>query len=326
MRRLFVLLVVAVGLAPGTWWRSPPPPDDRRQGLTVTALAVPRADLGPLELVGAWLLDSPNRDFGSYSGLAVLAPGELLAASDNGGMMAFSAPGEGRAHARIGDFTGNGGRSKRNLDIEALARDPATGTIWVAFEMTNRIERYDAHFRRTGRVWPEAMAGWSANAGPEAMARLADGRFVVLAEASPGWFDAETPGLLFAGDPVAGAEPRAFRFRPPEGFRPVDMAPLPDGRVVILLRQIAWGLPPGFAGRLVLADPAEIEQGKPWRAKPLAVLAPPLPSDNYEGLAIEPDGRGGAVLWLISDDNGSAFQRTLLLRLVWRANEKARGD
>jgi len=326
MRRLFVLLVVALGLAPGTWWRSPPSPDDRRQQLRVTPLDVPRTDLGPLELAGAWVLDSPHRDFGSYSGLAVLAPGELLAASDRGTMMAFSAPGEGPARVRIGDFTGSAGRPKRYLDIEALARDPATGTIWAAFEMTNRIERYDARFARTARVWPEAMAGWSANAGPEAMARLADGRFVVLAEGGRDWSDPEMPGLLFPGDPVAGAEPLAFRFRPPDGFRPVDMAPLPDGRVVILLRQIAWGLPPGFSGRLVLADPADIEQGKPWQTKPLAVLAPPLPSDNYEGLAIEPDGRGGAVLWLISDDNGSAFQRTLLLRLVWRANEKARGD
>ena len=48
------------------------------------------------------------------------------------------------------------------------------------------------------------------------------------------------------------------------------------------------------------------------------------PTENFEGLAVVPGQRGGVVLWLISDDNQSAFQRTLLLKLLWRPNEKAR--
>jgi len=104
------------------------------------------------------------------------------------------------------------------------------------------------------------------------------------------------------------------------------LAQLPDGRALILLRMVAWGIPPGFAGKLMLADPATIRAGEAWRAEPLADLVAPLPSDNFEGLAVEPDGRGGTVLWLISDDNDSIVQRTLLLRLDWPANAKARGN
>jgi hypothetical protein len=101
---------------------------------------------------------------------------------------------------------------------------------------------------------------------------------------------------------------------------------LPDGRALILLRKVLWGIPPHFAGKLMLADPATIRAGKAWRAEPLADLASPLPSDNFEGLAVAPAGDGGTTLWLISDDNDSIAQRTLLLRLRWPANAKARGN
>jgi hypothetical protein len=132
------------------------------------------------------------------------------------------------------------------------------------------------------------------------------------------------PGLLFPSDPVAGSTPKRFRFVPHEGFRPVELAQLPDGRVLILLRKVNWRIPPTFSGKLMLADPATIREGKPWLAEFVADLAEPLPTDNYEGMAVEPDGRGGAVLWLISDDNEMTLQRTLLLKLHWRPNAKAR--
>lgn len=326
MRKLFLIFALIVGLAPGTWLRAPKPPADHRQVLDVSALPVPRADLGPLELTGAWVLESPNDVFGSYSALTALDDGTLLAASDKGSMMHFSPPGARQAGVRIGYFGLDGGLPKYQLDVESLARDPADGRLWLGFEGANKIERFDAGFRSAATVRPEAMRGWPANQGAEAMARLADGRFIVLAEGTESWFENEVPGLLFPADPVAGAEPVAFRFALPAGYRPVDMAELPDGRVLILLRKVVWGLPPGFAGKLALADPAAIRAGEAWHVEPLADLDTPLPSDNYEGLAVVPDAGGGMVLWLISDDNDSLAQRTLLLRLAWPANAKARGN
>ena len=41
-------------------------------------------------------------------------------------------------------------------------------------------------------------------------------------------------------------------------------------------------------------------------------------------LAVEPLADGSAVLWLMSDDNRAHYQRTLLLKLIWPGNEKAR--
>ena len=323
MARLFALLLVALGLAPGTWWRSPLPPVDNRQHLSFTPLRLPEVDLGPLELAGAWQLRSRNPHFGSYSALLALGDGTLLAASDRGRVLRFTPPGVRPSRVRFEVFSGRVEDDKTLADIEALARDPASGRIWAAFEVTNRIERRDAALGAGESVAPEAMRPWRAMFGAEAMVRLADGRFVVLAEGG-GRGDA-VPALLFPGDPVAGAEPIGFGFGPPTGFRPVDMAQLADGRVLILLRRVEWGVPPGFSGKLLLADPAAIRAGRPWPAQFLADLAEPLPTDNYEGLAVEPDGHGGWVLWLISDDNEMTLQRTLLLKLVWRPRAKARG-
>ena len=168
------------------------------------------------------------------------------------------------------------------------------------------------------------MRGWPGNAGPEAMARLADGRFIVLSEDPPRWFGRARAGLLFSDDPVEGAEAVEFEFRAPEGYAPSDLALLPDGRVLILARRVEWGLPPGFSNKLLVADPAEVRAGKPWPWRELADLSA-LPSDNYEGLAIEAAMGGAVTLWLISDDNHATFQRTLLAKLAWRPNEKARG-
>lgn len=324
MRRLVALLVVALGLAPGTWWRSPVPTEDSRQPVTFTRIAVPAVDLGPLMLAGAWRLRSADAHFGSYSALAVLGDGTLLAGSDRGRTLQFAPPNKPGPPSRFGYFAGRVPAVKTQADVEAFARDPATGLIWASFEVSNRIVRLDPRSGAVAAAAPAAMRGWRAALGAEAMARLADGRFVVLAEGSQSWFGGEMPGLVFPADPVAGAAPVRFRFVPPDGFRPVDMAPLPDGRVVILLRNVEWGVPPSFAAKLMLADPSAIREGKPWRAVAFAELRRPLPTDNYEGLAVEPDGEGGVVLWLISDDNQMALQRTLLLKLVWRPNAKAR--
>ena len=324
MRRLVLLLVVAIGLSPGTWWRSPAPIADRQQTLHVLPLGQQPRRVGEMRLLGAWELRSPNSDFHGYSALAALDDGTLLAVSDRGRRLRFSPPGASGS-AELGPFSATDqGDEKRLADVEALTRDPRTGRLWAAYENSNVVE-----LREPGgaieRARPAAMQDWPSNAGPEAMVRLADGRFIVLSEGRATWTGAVTHGLLFPGDPVDGAEPVRFRFAPPPGSRPVDLAQLPDGRVLVLTRSIEWGLPPGFSSKLVLADPAQIAEGKTWSGRVVAEIAEPLPTENYEGLAIAPGADGAAVVWLISDDNQSIFQRTLLLKLAWRPNEKARG-
>jgi hypothetical protein len=321
IRSLVLTALLAAALAPGLWWRSAEdwPRDNGVRSLSVEPLAARAPSSWPRELTlaGAWRLSSPYTFFGGYSSLLADADGTLTATSDIGLWLRLRRPDlPGGTKHLFGKVPALPMRRYAS-DIEAATSDPATGRRWYAYEALNMIQRFAPGERRGKAVRPRAMRDWPLNGGPEAMARLRDGRFVVLSE-DPRWLSSGArAGLLFPFDPVDGAKPLEFTFRPPIGYHPSDMAALPDGRVVVLLRAIDPPVPPFFRGMLVVADPADIAAGKEWPWRKLADLANPLPVDNYEGLAILPE-TDGVALWLISDDNLARFQRTLLVKLHWR--------
>jgi hypothetical protein len=316
VRRLIAILLLAALAAPGTWLRTAPAPADFRPLLEVRPLPVAERRIDGFTVLGAWELASTNSHFGSYSALLALPDGTLLAASDRGRFLRFAPPGEGGA-LRFGWLAGDVDTRKEQIDIEAMTRDPVSGRVWLAYEGTNAIERRDSNFRPEDTARPQSMAGFGANSGPEAFARLADGRFIVLSEGPRKWLGSHHPGVLFSSDPVAGGKATPFTYVTGDRFKPVDMVQIPDGRMLILLRRLELGIPPGFSGRLVIADPADIAKGGEWRGEELLALDERLPSDNYEGLAVDPQPDGSLVLWLIADDNNAALQRTLLLKLRW---------
>lgn len=312
------MLVLAGGLLAGVWWRSESAPPSRAAKLTFVPFpALPDCcETGPLKLIGAWQLLSPHDDFGGYSALVRAAPGRLLALSDRGYTLEFSEPDTVALPPRFGAIVGNARELKANRDVEAATLDPGSGRLWIAQESRNAIERHRPGIGREAfRQIPE-MKGWSSNGGPEAMVRLADGRFVVLCECNSGWFASGLhPGLLFGSDPVAEGAAQAFTFAGSQGYRPTDMAALPDGRVLILARRLVWPVPARFAIKVLLADPAEITASGVWQAREVADLADPWPIDNYEGLTIERRPDGKLIAWLISDENGAVSQRVLLLKV-----------
>lgn len=317
--RLVLILLVALGLSPGIYWREtlPPPVTSQRIGIASLleqgAAPVTVDAAGGLKLTGAWALTSRNRIFGSYSALLPPEDGELLAFSDRGTWLRL--PLLDGARARMGTVFADSGAPKNAQDIEAATRDPGTGRIWLGLEGRNAILRMESDFSGETVVEPEGMRDWLANGGPEGLLRLRDGRFIVLAEGA--WGGAGGPALLFPADPAETPASIGFRFDAGGSYSPTDLAELPDGRVLILLRNVHIGLPVGFSARLVVADPATIRAGEAWEWRELAKLGPGVPMDNYEGLAVSADG-DSLTLWLISDDNGASYiQRTLLLRLEW---------
>ena len=154
MRRLLALLLVTLGLAPGTWWRSPVPLANSEQVVSFTPVAAGVDRIGPLEVAGAWVMRSPNAHFGSYSALIALGDGTLLAASDRGRSLRFSPPGARPQRPQLDYFAGRRTARKSQADIEALARDPATGSIWAAFEVSNRIEFLALDIRNYAAIEP----------------------------------------------------------------------------------------------------------------------------------------------------------------------------
>ncbi len=322
IRRLALLALVASGLSPGLVWRDAPAPADPAAGVALRRLDPGQSGLGPFAVEGVWELASSDSRFGGSSGLAAIGRDRLLAVSDDARVLTIDLDSAGLPRRFVlGDFLPDAQRTtKGERDVESLTRDPATGRLWAGYEGRNAIERRDADLalESARTVRPAAMRGWGDNSGPESLTRLPDGRFIALSEGPRRMFGAIHAAVLFPHDPTEDAAGVRFSLRMPEGYDPADMAALPDGRVLILGRKVSL-IPPGFRNIVLLADPAAIRAGREWSGRILAHIAPPFPTDNYEGLAVMPAPQGGypVTLWLISDDNQAQYQRTLLAKLRW---------
>lgn len=271
--------------------------------------------VGELTFLGGWQLDSSDPAFGSYSAL-VFDGGRFTAISDAGGVLSFAMDARDRIiEPRFGDLAQGPGRGleKIDRDAESLAVDPVTGRLWVGYEHWNAIWRYAPGFGRAeASTRPAAMQSWPNNGGAEAMVRLRSGQFLVFSEAGDGPGSSRA-ALLFPGDPTGPATPVLFGYKPPEGFRITDAAELPDGRLVLLHRRISIG--GGIMSKLTVVSRGAIQSGAIVSGREIATLAWPLISDNFEGVAATVES-GRRILWLISDDNFSPFQRTLLLKFA----------
>ena len=200
-------------------------------------------------------------------------------------------------------------------DSESLTYDPATEETWIGYEGSSSIRRYSPRLgRQVGWVAPPLMRRWPENAGPEAMVRLADGRFIVFSEEADGPQSSHA-AVMFPGDPVLN--PRSgteFFYRPPPGYDATDAAQLPDGRVLVLNRH--FSLLDGLSAALTLVDPRDIAPERIVDGRIVAILAAPLTVDNMEALSVERSKAGKVVIWIMSDDNFNPLQQTLLMKFT----------
>ncbi len=330
--RLLLIITLALGLAPGTWLRSPVV-----QGLdhpiTLHAVDEPGEDPPPgWSLEGLWEYKGDGLLFGGYSALLPLDDARMIAFSDRGGRFTFLQPDQPQgpiptAQRAIAEQSVDPAYQTVLFDIESATSDPATGQYWLGFEYTHGFQRYGP--ASEGQA-SEGQAGegqgvrliddeveWTGNSGAEAMARLADGRFLVFDE--PG-----LEALIFPRDPVEGGEPVPVTFNAPPGkFSITDAAELPDGRILMVMRRVAWGVPP-FETRLGIAEWSG-DADKPVLNGEIALdLSAVAPPDNYEGIALRKREDGALDVWVISDDNLSIMQRTLVLKLRFDPQQAAR--
>lgn len=285
----------------------------------VTPAALDPADpalarVGDLVWLGGVRLTSPDPAFGGFSALHV-AGDRFTLLSDGGDIVRFAMDDAWRVRDRSFAALPGGpgtGWQKSDRDSESMSVDPRTGDIWVGFETSNALWRYDAGFRRVvAHVAPPAMRDWPNNEGPEAMTLLPNGNLAAIAETIPWKHRTGRAGLMFQGDPsVAPRTGFRFDYVPPAGYDPSDMAVLPDGRWLILNRRFA---DLQFSNVLSVVDPARVKPGATVRGRAIATLAAPLIHDNFEGVAITRE-HGATIVWLVSDDNQSALQRSYLLK------------
>ncbi len=323
-KRLSAALAVAICLLPGTCLHSPPERPDSDAPIAIAPVDTGKRQVGEARVVGGWQLSSENTMVGGYSALLLREDGRrLLAGSDSAQWLSFARPDlTADPGFRIGGLRAATSFDKLHADLEALTQDRA-GTVWAAYERDNAIVRYDQALTEESAVRPAGMSGWGRNSGPETLAMLPDGQFLVISEGADRWFGSHHRVLLFEDDPLTAPPVRESLFLPPKGFRPVDATALPDGRVLVLLRRLRW-VPPGFETRIVVVPSAAFASPRPASGKVIAALDNHPLAENYEGIAALPNTKGGATIWLISDDNFNAFQRTLLVKLEWDGTPAAR--
>jgi hypothetical protein len=125
-------------------------------------------------------------------------------------------------------------------------------------------------------------------------------------------------GLDAAGDIraflIGGASPGAFAVKRSFDYDVSDAALLPGGDVLLLERKFSWTS--GLAVRIRRIALSAIKPGAVVDGPVLLEADLGFEIDNMEGLSVHRMPSGEIVLTLVSDDNFSAIQRTLLLQFT----------
>ena len=326
----FAALLVAISGISGTAaaQRAPDPPtpiDVTAKPIKSFHLSEPsRVRFGALEFRGGIELTARHRDFGGVSAIRVAPDGEeFVALTDRGhwltGRIVYDAERRpaGIADAVIAPMLGPDGRTlvaRGWYDTESIAEDG--GTLYVGIERVNRIVRFD--FGHAG-----VLARASPIATPPGIATLPNNKGLEAMVVVP-------PGLPLAGtliaiserglDPrgnlkaflIGGPSPGEFAVKRSDDFDISDCALLPSGDLLLLERKFSWWT--GIAMRIrrvplaAIAPGATVDGGELIRADMTTQI------DNMEGLSVHRTAAGELVLTLVSDDNFSPLQRTILLQ------------
>ena len=291
-----------------------------------------RVRFGALEFRSGLVLTSPYRGFGGLSGLRFRDSrgdskrGErFLAISDQGAWFTGRLRYDGRALAGLDeveaapmlDAEGRPITEKKLwYDTESLALDG--NLAYVGLERVNALLRFDlasglAEARGEVLPLPAAARKLPFNKGLEALVAVPKGLPLAgtLLALSERGLDRDGNLVAFL---LGGPRPGQFAIRRTDHFDISDAVLLPSGELLILERKFSW-----FTGVNIRI-----------RAIPLRSIAPNAlvdgPAlfdadhgheiDNMEGIDAHVGPDGETVLTLVSDDNFSMLQRTLLLQFT----------
>jgi hypothetical protein len=309
-------------------------PSVERLAITVIPIDFDRDDpdrkqFGKLVWRGGINLYAKSPFFGGYSALIVGPSGKsLLAISDAGTWLRANIDYDGRklkglSGASIGPIFGRDGKplaGDTQQDSEGLALidgDTSKGTAYVAFERNHRVLRYPFTPDRFGPpdgglTLPAETKRMSANRGIEAIVPIRVGRLkgttVLFSERLP-----DKNGNL-RGWLIGGPTPGAIALKNVGGFDITDAAALPDGGILVLERRFRYS--EGVKMRIRRIGAKDLMPGALISGEVLLEANDSLNIDNMEGIAVHRGASGETVLTLISDDNFSALQRTLLMQFA----------
>lgn len=279
---------------------------------------------GKLEFRGGLNLTSPSRDFGGVSSLRMEPDGNrFIAVTDKArwlrGRITYSgtAP-SGIADAEIAPMLDADGKrlvARGWYDTEAMAED--AGTIYVGIERAHRIVKFD--FAKNGLraraapiPVPAEFAGLPWNKSLEALAVVPKGlplagTLIAITEAA-----LDSAGNI-KGFLIGGPSPGAFSLARSDDFDVSDCAILPGGDLLLLERRASFLR---GAVRIRRVASGDIRPGALIKGSVIFSADFGQQIDNFEGLGVHQAASGETVLTLVSDDNFSPLQRTLLMQFT----------
>ena len=291
-------------------------------GMTATLGGAPKMAPG-LTFLGGIELSSPEPLFGAFSSVRFRDREHFLGVFDTGyfieGRITRNAAGHlsGVADIRLApllDQSGQVSPSKYLVDAESLAVDG--DRAYVGFEQRHRVVAYTplsdlGHARASAPLpLPFDVKNLSSNGGIEALvlsptASPLAGALLALSE-----YSVDDNGNNYAGI-LSGPLQGEFRVKPHDGFEITDGAFLPNGDLLLLERR--FSIATGVGMRLRRIEGATIRPG--------AVVDGPIifeadnrsQIDNMEGMDAIVAEDGSVHLIVVSDDNHSILQRTLML-------------
>lgn len=259
-----------------------------------------------VSVMGAWELKAESSDFGGLSGLEAAQDGSLYAVSDQGNMFVITMldgkPSGASTFSPLLNANGKLLDGKSDTDAEGLAY--YNGLIFISFERNHRILAYD--FESCGAAargvhiitLPTVIEGESINPnnGAEALNIEQDDKLIAGYETSIDDYTIELK-IDLDGDLDGTLDNSAYGFQTgpltPNGFKLVGAS-----KSAYLFR--AYDPVRGNRNIIRLHDGREFK------------LNSPLLVDNFEGITQIDKPQGGYTLYIISDDNFSNRQKTLL--------------
>jgi hypothetical protein len=327
------LLTVALPAVAGAQAVPEPPLAKAPVAIDIRARPIPFFDtndrshlrFGSLQYRSGLVLTSKFAGFGGLSGLRLDSRGEhFIAISDKGmwftGRLVYRGDAlTGLADVEAAPMLGADGRpmaARGWYDTESIALDGSL--VYIGIERVNQIVRFDFAkdgTRSLGQVvaTPAGVRKLPNNKGLESLVMVPKGQPLAgtLIAISERGLD---PGGNLLAFLIGGPTPGQFSIRRTRDFDVSDAVLLPSGDLLVLERKFSL-----LAGMVVRI-----------RRMPLKSVAPGVtidgPSifdadlgyeiDNLEGLDAHIGADGTTVLTMVSDDNFSIIQRTLLLQFT----------
>jgi len=280
---------------------------------------------GSLDYRSGLVLTSSFPGFGGLSGIRLDAKGErFIALSDKGswftGRILYS------GHAMVGldeveaaPMLGADGRpitARGWYDSESIALDGSF--VYVGLERVNQVLRFDfskGFTRARGEVvpMPAAVKKLPNNKGLEALVFVPKGLPLAgtLIAMSERGLDGDGNLIAFL---VGGPTPGQFSIRRTENFDISDAVLLPSGDLLVLERK--FSLVAGVGIRIRRIQLATIAPGALVDGPAIFNADLGQEIDNMEGIDAHVTAEGDTVLTMVSDDNFSLIQRTLLLQFT----------